>query len=85
MTAIETMSRPHAAFPTETQDRFARLDRALASAWDALLGTSPFVARIRARRFDARLYGLYLTETYHYIQKIRAGSSSPENWSDYDI
>jgi hypothetical protein len=29
--------------------------------------------------------GRRVTETYHYIQKIRAGSSSPENWSDYDI
>ena len=26
-----------------------------------------------------------VTETYNYIQKIRAGSSRPENWSDYDI
>ena len=29
--------------------------------------------------------GRRVTETYHYIQKIRAGSASPENWSDYDI
>jgi hypothetical protein len=29
--------------------------------------------------------GRRVTETYNYIQKIRAGSSSPENWSDYDI
>jgi hypothetical protein len=29
--------------------------------------------------------GRKVTETYHYIQKVRAGSSSPENWSDYDI
>jgi hypothetical protein len=29
--------------------------------------------------------GRRVTETYHYIQTIRAGSSSPENWSDYDI
>ena len=29
--------------------------------------------------------GRRVTETYHYIQKIRAGSSRPENWSDYDI
>ena len=29
--------------------------------------------------------GRRVTETYQYIQKIRAGSSSPENWSDYDI
>jgi hypothetical protein len=29
--------------------------------------------------------GRRVTETYHYIQKIRAGSPSPENWSDYDI
>jgi hypothetical protein len=29
--------------------------------------------------------GRRVTETYHYIQKIRAGSSAPENWSDYDI
>ncbi len=29
--------------------------------------------------------GRRVTETYHYIQKIRAGSSKPENWSDYDI
>ena len=29
--------------------------------------------------------GRRVTETYHYIQKIRAGSAKPENWSDYDI
>lgn len=29
--------------------------------------------------------GRRVTETYHYIQKIRAGSSNPDNWSDYDI
>ena len=29
--------------------------------------------------------GRRVTETYNYIQKIRVGSSSPENWSDYDI
>ena len=29
--------------------------------------------------------GRRVTETYHYIQKIRAGSPKPENWSDYDI
>ena len=29
--------------------------------------------------------GRRVTETYQYIQKIRAGSASPENWSDYDI
>ena len=29
--------------------------------------------------------GRRVTETYHYIQKVRAGSSKPENWSDYDI
>ena len=29
--------------------------------------------------------GRRVTETYNYIQKIRAGSSRPENWSDYDI
>ena len=29
--------------------------------------------------------GRTVTETYHYIQKIRSGSSKPEHWSDYDI
>jgi hypothetical protein len=29
--------------------------------------------------------GRIVTETYHYVQKIRAGSSKPEQWSDYDI
>ena len=29
--------------------------------------------------------GRRVTETYNYIQKIRAGSRTPENWSDYDI
>ena len=29
--------------------------------------------------------GRRVTETYNYIQKIRAGSAKPENWSDYDI
>ena len=29
--------------------------------------------------------GRRVTETYNYIQKIRAGSPKPENWSDYDI
>ena len=29
--------------------------------------------------------GRTVTETYFYIQKIRAGSSKPEQWSDYDI
>jgi hypothetical protein len=29
--------------------------------------------------------GRRVTETYHYILKIRAGSPKPENWSDYDI
>lgn len=29
--------------------------------------------------------GRTVTRTYNYIQKIRAESSKPENWSDYDI
>ena len=29
--------------------------------------------------------GRTVTETYHYIQKVRAGSGKPEQWSDYDI
>ncbi len=29
--------------------------------------------------------GRTVTETYQYIQKIKAGSSNPEQWSDYDI
>jgi hypothetical protein len=29
--------------------------------------------------------GRTVTETYNYIQKIRAGSGKPEQWSDYDI
>ena len=29
--------------------------------------------------------GRTVTETYNYIQKIRAGSRKPEQWSDYDI
>ena len=29
--------------------------------------------------------GRTVTETYLYIQKIRAGSTKPEQWSDYDI
>ena len=29
--------------------------------------------------------GRAVTETYHYIQKVRAGSGKPEQWSDYDI
>jgi hypothetical protein len=29
--------------------------------------------------------GRTVTETYHYIQKIKAGSTRPEHWSDYDI
>ena len=29
--------------------------------------------------------GRRVTEIYHHIQKIRAGSSNPENWSDYEI
>jgi hypothetical protein len=29
--------------------------------------------------------GRTVTETYHYIQKIRAGSANPQQWSDYDI
>ena len=29
--------------------------------------------------------GRTVTETYNYIQKIKAGSSNPEQWSDYDI
>ena len=29
--------------------------------------------------------GRVVTETYQYIQKIKAGSSRPEHWSDYDI
>jgi len=29
--------------------------------------------------------GRRVTETYNYIQKIRARSPKPENWSDYDI
>jgi hypothetical protein len=29
--------------------------------------------------------GRTVTETYNYIQKIRAGSDKPEQWSDYDI
>jgi hypothetical protein len=29
--------------------------------------------------------GRTVTRTYDYIQKLRAESSKPENWSDYDI
>jgi hypothetical protein len=29
--------------------------------------------------------GRTVTETYNYIQKIKAGSRNPEQWSDYDI
>jgi hypothetical protein len=29
--------------------------------------------------------GRRVIETYNYIQKIRAGSGKPEQWSDYDI
>ena len=29
--------------------------------------------------------GRTVTRTYNYIQKIRAESAKPENWSDYDI
>ncbi|MFL6721046.1 MAG: DUF6356 family protein [Sphingomonas sp.] len=29
--------------------------------------------------------GRRVTETYHHIQKNRAASSTPDNWSDYDI
>jgi hypothetical protein len=29
--------------------------------------------------------GRIVTETYQYIQKIKAGSGNPERWSDYDI
>jgi hypothetical protein len=29
--------------------------------------------------------GRIVTDTYHYIQKIKAGSKNPERWSDYDI
>ncbi len=29
--------------------------------------------------------GRTVTETYHYIQKIKAASGKPEHWSDYDI
>ena len=29
--------------------------------------------------------GRIVTETYQYIQKIKAGSANPERWSDYDI
>jgi hypothetical protein len=29
--------------------------------------------------------GRIVTETYQYVQKIRAGSGKPEQWSDYDI
>ena len=29
--------------------------------------------------------GRIVTETYQYIQKIKAGSANPEMWSDYDI
>ena len=29
--------------------------------------------------------GRIVTETYQYIQKIKAGSAKPDNWSDYDI
>ena len=29
--------------------------------------------------------GRIVTDTYNYIQKIKAGSANPEMWSDYDI
>ena len=29
--------------------------------------------------------GRTVTRTYNYIQKTRAASSKPDNWSDYDI
>lgn len=29
--------------------------------------------------------GKMVTKTYHYVQKRKADSAKPENWSDYDI
>jgi thiaminase len=46
--------------------RFATLDTKLGKAWDELLHNSRFIAGIYAGDFDARLFGIYMLETYHY-------------------
>lgn len=47
-------------------DRIAQLDAALEDSWHELVAPSRFSTRIRSGTFDARLYAIYLIETYHY-------------------
>ena len=42
-------------------------------------------AREATIRWITDTAGRIVTETYQYIQKIKAGSKNPERWSDYDI
>jgi pyrroloquinoline quinone (PQQ) biosynthesis protein C len=66
MEATYTNVEPPLSYSLESSTQFARLDRSLQLAWEAMFSTSRFVERIRADRFDARLYGIYMIETYHY-------------------
>jgi pyrroloquinoline quinone (PQQ) biosynthesis protein C len=66
MNAVDTIPQPHTTLLPESSSHFERLDRSLQRAWDTLLSTSHFAERIRSGRFDARLYGIYMIETYHY-------------------
>jgi thiaminase len=45
----------------------ASLKQARDAAWAAILKDAPWAAFILAGDFDARLYGIYLIETYHYV------------------
>ena len=45
----------------------ATLKLARDAAWAAILTDASWVAFVRAGDFDARFYGIYLVETYHYV------------------
>jgi thiaminase len=45
----------------------ASLRQARDTAWAAIIDSAAWPAFIRAGDFDARFYGIYLIETYHYV------------------
>jgi hypothetical protein len=49
-------------------DACRELDVLLEAAWEGHLGVSPTARRIEAGEYDARLYAIYLIETFHYTK-----------------
>jgi len=51
---------------TEIETELEKLKQLQAATWQQFLAESPLVKRLESRRFDERLYALYLIETFHY-------------------